>query len=126
MRRLSLVLSAIVLVAIMSFGQSQKVDLVSDINFESLSHYLQLKSSQVEEVAIINDYFNTQLEEASYASKSRFNKKVHQAVYGNLKLMKNALTKDQYRKYLVLINVANNNNRLFSKVNEETYFAEAK
>jgi len=40
--------------------------------------------------------------------------------------MKNALTKDQYRKYLVLINVANNNNRLFSKVNEETYFAEAK
>ena len=126
MRRLSLVLSAIVLVAIMSFGQSQKVDLVSDINFERLSRYLQLKSSQVDEVAIINDYFNIQLEEAWYASKSRFNKKVHQAVYGNLKLMKNALTKDQYRKYLVLINVANNNNRLFSKVNEETYFAESK
>ena len=126
MRRISLVLSAIVLVAIMSFGQSQKVDLVSDINFESLSRYLQLKSSQVDEVAIINDYFNIQLEEASSASKSRFNKKVHQAVYGNLKLMKNALTKDQYRKYLVLINVANNNNRLFSKVNEETYFAESK
>ena len=70
MRRLSLVLSAIVLVAIMSFGQSQKVDLVSDINFERLSRYLQLKSSQVDEVAIINDYFNIQLEKAVSIRKS--------------------------------------------------------
>ena len=40
MRRLGLVFSAIVLVATMSFGQSKKVNLVSDINFEKLSNYL--------------------------------------------------------------------------------------
>lgn len=57
MRRLGLVFSAIVLVATMSFGQSKKVNLVSDINFEKLSNYLQLKPSQMNEVASINEFF---------------------------------------------------------------------
>lgn len=38
-------------------------------------------------------------------------KKMRQAVYGNLKLMKKVLTPEQYRKYVVLLNVTNNNNR---------------
>ena len=33
------------------------------------------------------------------------------AVYGNLKLMKKALSPDQYRKYVTLLNITNNNNR---------------
>lgn len=114
MRRLGLVFSAIVLVATMSFGQSKKVNLVSDINFEKLSNYLQLKPSQMNEVASINEFFSEQLAEASRVSESRYDKKVHQAVYSNLKLMKGTLSEDQYRKYLTLINVTNNNNRLFS------------
>lgn len=121
MRRLGLVFSAIVLVATMSFGQSKKVNLVSDINFEKLSNYLQLKQSQMNEVASINEFFSEQLAEASRASESRYDKKVHQAVYSNLKLMKGTLSEDQYRKYLTLINVTNNNNRLFSAGYGDTY-----
>ncbi|HML69858.1 hypothetical protein [Macellibacteroides fermentans] len=124
MRRLGLVFSAIVLVATMSFGQSKKVNLVSDINFEKLSNYLQLKPSQMNEVASINEFFSEQLAEASRASESRYDKKVHQAVYSNLKLMKGTLSEDQYRKYLTLINVTNNNNRLFSAGYGDTYLAE--
>lgn len=124
MRRLGLVFSAIVLVATMSFGQSKKVNLVSDVNFEKLSNYLQLKPSQMNEVASINEFFSEQLAEASRASESRYDKKVHQAVYSNLKLMKGTLSEDQYRKYLTLINVTNNNNRLFSAGYGDTYLAE--
>lgn len=124
MRRLGLVFSAILLVATMSFGQSKKVNLVSDINFEKLSNYLQLKPSQMNEVASINEFFSEQLAEASRASESRYDKKVHQAVYSNLKLMKGTLSEDQYRKYLTLINVTNNNNRLFSAGYGDTYLAE--
>ncbi|SKB86803.1 hypothetical protein [Macellibacteroides fermentans] len=124
MRRLGLIFSAIVLVATMSFGQSKKVNLVSDINFEKLSNYLQLKPSQMNEVASINEFFSEQLAEASRASESRYDKKVHQAVYSNLKLMKGTLSEDQYRKYLTLINVTNNNNRLFSAGYGDTYLAE--
>lgn len=124
MRRLGLVFSAIVLVATMSFGQSKKVNLVSDINFEKLSNYLQLKPSQMNEVASINEFFSEQLAEASRVSESRYDKKVHQAVYSNLKLMKGTLSEDQYRKYLTLINVTNNNNRLFSAGYGDTYLAE--
>jgi len=36
---------------------------------------------------------------------------MYQAVYGNLKLMKKALSPDQYRKYVTLLNITNNNNR---------------
>ncbi len=124
MRRLGLVFSAIVLVATMSFGQSKKVNLVSDVNFEKLSNYLQLKPSQMNEVASINEFFSEQLAEASRVSESRYDKKVHQAVYSNLKLMKGTLSEDQYRKYLTLINVTNNNNRLFSAGYGDTYLAE--
>lgn len=124
MRRLGLVFSAILLVATMSFGQSKKVNLVSDINFEKLSNYLQLKASQMNEVASINEFFSEQLAEASRASESRYDKKVHQAVFSNLKLMKGTLSEDQYRKYLTLINVTNNNNRLFSAGYGDTYLAE--
>lgn len=124
MRRLGLVFSAIVLVATMSFGQSKKVNLVSDINFDKLSNYLQLKPSQMNEVASINEFFSEQLADASRASESRYDKKVHQAVYSNLKLMKGTLSEDQYRKYLTLINVTNNNNRLFSAGYGDTYLAE--
>ena len=124
MRRLGMIMSAMVLVATMSFGQSSKVNLVSDINFEKLSNYLQLKPSQMNEVASINEFFSEQLAEASRVSESRYDKKVHQAVYSNLKLMKGTLSEDQYRKYLTLINVTNNNNRLFSAGYGDTYLAE--
>lgn len=45
----------------------------------------------------------------------------------NLKLMKEALTADQYRKYVILLNVTNNNNRLTGAVTfTDIYLAENK
>ena len=49
--------------------------------------------------------------ESLRASEKMRDKKMRQAVYGNLKLMKKVLTPDQYRKYVTLLNVTNNNNR---------------
>ena len=49
--------------------------------------------------------------ESLRASEKMRDKKMRQAVYGNLKLMKKVLTPEQYRKYVVLLNVTNNNNR---------------
>lgn len=81
------------------------------INFEKLSYYLQLTPSQTGEVANINEFFLDKQRESLCASESQQQKKMHQAVYGNLKLMKKVLTPDQYRKYVTLLNVTNNNNR---------------
>ena len=81
------------------------------INFEKLSYYLQLTPSQTGEVANINEFFLDKQRESLRASESQQQKKMHQAVYGNLKLMKKVLTPDQYRKYVTLLNVTNNNNR---------------
>ena len=84
------------------------------INFEKLSCYLQLTPSQTNEVANINEYFLDKQRESLRSSESKREKKMHQAVYGNLKLMKKVLTQDQYRKYVTLLNVTNNNNRTLS------------
>ena len=78
---------------------------------EKLSNYLQLSSYQANEVANINEYFLDMQGESLRASEKMRDKKMRQAVYGNLKLMKKVLTPEQYRKYVVLLNVTNNNNR---------------
>ena len=57
----------------------------------------------------------------------RQDERLQKAVYGNLKLMKEALTADQYRKYVILLNVTNNNNRLTGAVTfTDIYLAENK
>ena len=71
--------------------------------FESLKSYMKNQN--------INEFFLDKQRESLRASESQQQKKMHQAVYGNLKLMKKVLTPDQYRKYVTLLNVTNNNNR---------------
>lgn len=108
-----MVVSALLLCATMSF--SQKPALSKEpftANIEMLSKYLQLTPSQREEVANINEFFIEKQNESLKSSAKLQDKKMHEAVYGNLKLMKKALTPAQYRKYVVLLNVTNNNNRL--------------
>ena len=88
MRRLGMAVAAVLLCATMGFARENRNNVSKEpfaINFEKLSNYLQLSSNQANEVANINEYF--------------------------LKLMKKVLTPEQYRKYLVLLNVTNNNNR---------------
>ena len=109
MRRLGMAVAAVLLCATMGFARENRNNVSKEpfaINFEKLSNYLQLSSYQANEVANINEYFLDMQGESLRASE-----KMRQAVYGNLKLMKKVLTPEQYRKYVVLLNVTNNNNR---------------
>jgi hypothetical protein len=115
MRTLGLAVAAVLMSASVAFAQSNNVKFSKEpfaVNAEKLSAYLDLTPGQYNEVAEINEYFMDKQSESLRASAKLQAKKMHQAVYGNLKLMKKALTPDQYRKYLVLLNITNNNNRL--------------
>lgn len=79
------------------------------ISFESLNKYLDLSSNQINKVNDINNYF-IETQNSYLRLNSRLKeKKMQQAVYGNLKLMKDVLSTEQYRKYLTLLNVTNSN-----------------
>ena len=57
-----------------------------------------------EEVSNICEYFTEQMGRATVARKNK-ETKLHNAVYGNLKLMKRTLTDEQYAKYTALLNI---------------------
>lgn len=116
MRRLGMAVAALLLCATVGFARENRKMSKEPfvINFEKLSHYLQLSPSQVNEVANINEYFVDKQTESLRSGSNQREKKMHQAVYGNLKLMKKVLNKEQYRKYVTLLNVTNNNNRALS------------
>lgn len=115
MKRLVMAISALLVSVTMSFAQEsslRKEPFV--VNVGQLVSYLELRPSQINEVAMINDYFMEKQGEGLRGSDKMRDKRMRQAVFGNLKLMKKALSTDQYRKYVALINVTNNNNRVTS------------
>ena len=115
MKRLVMAMSALLVSVTMSFAQEsslQKEPFV--VNVGQLGSDLELRPSQINEVAMINDYFREKQSEGLRGSHKMRDKRMRQAVFGNLKLMKKALSTDQYRKYVALINVTNNNNRMMS------------
>ena len=117
MKSLGMVVAAFFLFATTGFAQGGTLSMEPfDVSVKNLSKYLELTSSQAEEVADINDYFMDQQKRSLRSSKDQ-DKKMHQAVYTNLKLMKGTLTPEQYKKYLVLINLTNSN-RLIKNVSE--------
>lgn len=130
MKRLGLAVAAVLLSASVGYAQSGEVKLSKEpfvVNAERLSSYLQLTPGQYNEVADINAYFIEKQRESIKSSSKLQTKKMHQAVYGNLKLMKKALTPEQYRKYVVLLNITNNNNRLMGiNAIPDVYLAENK
>lgn len=130
MKRLGLAVAAVLMSASVGFAQSSEVKLSKEpfvVNAERLSSYLQLTPGQYNEVANINAYFIEKQSESIRSSSRLQAKKMHQAVYGNLKLMKKALTPEQYRKYVVLLNITNNNNRLMGiNAIPDVYLAENK
>lgn len=75
-----------------------------EINTYKLAQYLRLSSDQSDEVNNICDYFATQMRRANY-SKKRPNALLRNAVLGNMKLMKQVLTPEQYTKYAAVMNV---------------------
>ena len=110
MRRLGMMVVALMMVATMSFAQ--KVSDSKSMSFDKLSRYLQLDANQIAEVSEINTYFENQLGQPLPAEALCNNarpEETRNALLCNLKLMKRALTKDQYRKYVALINVTRAN-----------------
>ena len=125
MRRLGLLVAvALMMGATTSFAQGNK----DAASFERLSKYLRLTEAQVSEVAEINAYLENQLGQplsAEALSQSERAKDVQNALLCNLKLMKRALTKEQYGKYVALINVTRANQpKAISSPDLEAYLAE--
>ena len=125
MRRLGLLVAvALMMGATTSFAQGNK----EAASFERLSKYLRLTEAQAPEVAEINAYLENQLGQplsAEALSQSERAKDVQNALLCNLKLMKRALTKEQYGKYVALINVTRANQpKAISSPDLEAYLAE--
>lgn len=110
MKRFGLTLMAALCLATSSFAVSNQptteksVKWNGYINTAKLSKYLDLDSSQYDQVNDICTYFNMQMSQAMTAKKDQ-DKKLRNAVYGNLKLMKEALNAKQYANYARILNV---------------------
>ena len=132
MRKLIMAVAVLGMSATMNFAKAQCVNEYWNketfaVEFIRLSSYLRLAPYQMEEVLNINDYFVQEQRKSLSKDLKRQDERLQKAVYGNLKLMKEALTADQYRKYVILLNVTNNNNRLTGAVTfTDIYLAENK
>ena len=132
MRKLIMAVAVLGMSATMNFAKAQCVNEYGNkepfaVEFRRLSSYLGLAPYQMEEVLNINDYFVQEQRKSLSKDLKRQDERLQKAVYGNLKLMKEALTADQYRKYVILLNVTNNNNRLTGAVTfTDIYLAENK
>lgn len=94
------------------------------INFQQLGKYLQLETTQMEPVYQINEAFRANQEEAQSRGAKRKRESIKQALLVNLKQMKEVLSEAQYRDYVAILNVTNNNNRLLSNSLTDIYLAE--
>ena len=132
MRKLIMAVAVLGMSATMNFAKAQCVNEYGNkepfaVEFSRLSSYLGLAPYQMEEVLNINDYFVQEQRKSLSKDLKRQDERLQKAVYGNLKLMKETLTADQYRKYVILLNVTNNNNRLTGAVTfTDIYLAENK
>ena len=132
MRKLFMAVAILGISATVSFAKAQCVNENGNkepfaVEFGKLSSYLDLTPSQMDEVYDINEYFKGQQKESLSRDTKRQEKRLQKAVYGNLKLMKSALSDNQYRKYVTLLNVTNNNNRLTGAVTfTDIYLADNK
>ena len=102
-------LSVVMFLSMSTVGYSQENKLeICDWNLEAqlpkLSRYLNLNSSQYDDVANAIDFFSDKMRSAKFSTENRQIKNLNKAVYGNLKLMKNTLTHAQYKKYVLLMN----------------------
>ena len=132
MSKLFMAVAILGISATVSFAKAQCVNEYGNkepfaVEFGKLSSYLDLTPSQMDEVYDINEYFKGQQKESLSRDTKRQEERLQKAVYGNLKLMKSALSDNQYRKYVTLLNVTNNNNRLTGAVTfTDIYLADNK
>jgi hypothetical protein len=131
MRKLFMAVAILGISATVSFAKAQCVNENGNkepfaVEFGKLSSYLDLTPSQMDEVYDINEYFKGQQKESLSRDTKRQEERLQKAVYGNLKLMKSALSDNQYRKYVTLLNVTNNNRLTGAVTFTDIYLADNK
>ncbi len=127
MKRFGLMVAAVLMMGATSVFAKNDVSTKEPFaaSMYQLASYLNLTAAQVDEVEAINTYFIEKQKECMHSAASIQEKKMRDAVYGNLKLMKKVLTEEQYRKYVMLLNVTNNNNRRMNVTSvNDVYLAE--
>lgn len=82
------------------------------VNINKLSQALGLSKDQVESVAEIHKTFSAEMVFAAQYGKEERAKMVEKAINKDLAYMNYILNKDQYRKYVMLLNVTLNNRGL--------------
>ncbi len=130
MKRLVLAMVVLGISSIVRVASAQDVTIKNGqepfvANFSRLSTYLDLSPYQVSKVYHINEQFIKQQKEALNDVQNTQEEKLQKVVLGNLKQMKEVLGKEQYRKYVTLLNVTNNNRQLPIK-ESNALFAENK
>ncbi len=110
MKRLFLVVVA-VLSMTMTFAENENLNKVENVNvydmsvnYGKLAEYLELSSDQFEAVQDIHTSFCADMLNASNAHADERKFLVKNAVYKDLKYLRFVLTKDQYQKYLRVLN----------------------
>lgn len=100
----------------MGITNAQEINGKFMTEFSKLNTYLGLESTQLNEVYEINNYFKeTQMDIKNRGNKS-YEEQMKEALLVNMKLMKDALNEEQYRKYVTLLNITNNNNKILKEM----------
>lgn len=125
MRQLVKIMSVVALIAICIPVKAQKInDDLYVAGIEQLSKYLELESSQIDEVNNINEYFISMQKKVLKANGPSSQKEMLQTIYANLKLMKDVLSDDQYRKYVGLLNLTSYNQQQKKDLVNDAFYAE--
>ncbi|MDH6359091.1 hypothetical protein [Parabacteroides sp. PF5-9] len=114
MKRLLLVIGALIISMTVCVAQSNTDDVPFKVELSQLESFLKLKPYQKKKVKVINESFIQQQKAASGEQK------MQQIIVENLSGMKDALTKDQFGKYMTLLTATNKN----KKIMNESLFAE--
>lgn len=103
-----LFLSVIMVLGLSTVCFSQNKQEINDLNIEiplpKLARYLNLNSTQYDNVENAIDFFSDKMQSAKYSKGRRQIKNLNEAIFGNLKLMRSTLSQSQYKMYLQLIN----------------------
>lgn len=92
--------------------REQDKSLELNVNVAKLSSYLQLDAAQSQLAESYTEQLTSELHYAKYAKTGKRARRIQKAVYTNLGQMRYTLTKDQYSKYLRLMNVTLRNRGL--------------
>lgn len=118
MKRMILTVMA-VLSMTMTFAENEELNTVANVkaydmsvNYTKLATCLGLTSDQLELVQDIHTSFCADMMNAAHSGKDEREAMVKSAIDRDLKFMRTVLDKDQYRKYLVLLNSTFNNRGL--------------